>query len=144
MLWSVDAKAAVRMLVSMHRAKLVQVLRSAVAPTQVMSAVTGQRRRFAEKTCGYLFSRSALSLADSSIPKHSPRCGECFKHNLSTQILHRSREKVPTKCAQVRMSEVIKSVRGVFHPGVQHAPVERKDPGVTSSIFYCTSCSPRS
>ena len=56
MLLSVDAKAAVRMLVSMRRAKLIEVLRSAVAPTQVMSAVTGQRRRFAEKTCEYLFS----------------------------------------------------------------------------------------
>ena len=77
MLLSVDAKAAVRMFVSMHRAKLIEVLRSAVAPTQVMSAVTGQRRRFAPQSFGYLFSRTAHSHKKDSIAAHSPHCGEC-------------------------------------------------------------------
>ena len=121
MLLSVDAKAAVRMLVYMHRAKLIQVLRSAVAPTQVMSAVTGRRRRFAEKTAGYRFSRSAQRYETIKISAHSPRCGECAGIGRYGLRGRQWTEKVPRVGAQVRMSEATKSVRVGCEPGVQHA-----------------------
>ena len=63
--------------------------------TMWLCALSAEKMFKATQSCGYLFSRSALSLADSSMPKHSPQCGECFKHKLCTG----HEERYPQDCA---------------------------------------------
>ena len=77
MLLSVDAKAAVRMLVSMRRAKLIQVLRSAVAPTQVSSPLPVARKAFAPQFCVAPQSRARSTLTALNRRLHLAHDGEC-------------------------------------------------------------------